>query len=146
MTVKLQIRRPFFLRSCKPPAKPVPQPPSFRATISTCMEEWKIQQSARSAATPSAPQPAFAPRQPTSTPLSRVWSWLHARYKLTSTKRLRLAETLSLGEKRFVALVSVEGREFLIGGGASGVSMLAQLSNGPESGKAFATKLERASA
>jgi hypothetical protein len=59
--------------------------------------------------------------------LPRVWSWLRGRYALTATKRLRLAETVSLGEKRFVALITLEGREFLIGGGASGVSLLAQL-------------------
>jgi flagellar biogenesis protein FliO len=40
---------------------------------------------------------------------------------------LRVHETVSLGEKRFVALLSVEGREFLIGGGPTGVSLLAQL-------------------
>jgi len=39
---------------------------------------------------------------------------------------LRVAETVSLGEKRFVALIRVEESEFLIGGGASSVSLLAQ--------------------
>jgi len=34
---------------------------------------------------------------------------------------------VSLGEKRFVAVVCLEGREFLVGGGASGVSLLTQL-------------------
>lgn len=38
-----------------------------------------------------------------------------------------MTETVSLGEKRFVALVSIEGREFLIGGAATGISMLARL-------------------
>jgi hypothetical protein len=38
-----------------------------------------------------------------------------------------VSETISLGEKRFVAIVAVEGREFLIGGGVSGMSLLAQL-------------------
>jgi flagellar biogenesis protein FliO len=46
----------------------------------------------------------------------------------TTTKRMRVAETVSLGEKRFVSIVNVEGREFLIGGGSSGVTLLAQLS------------------
>jgi flagellar biogenesis protein FliO len=52
---------------------------------------------------------------------------MHAKYALSATKRLRVSETVSLGEKRFVAIVSVEGREFLIGGGASGLSLLAHL-------------------
>lgn len=59
--------------------------------------------------------------------LAGTWSWLHSKYTLTATKRLRIAETVSLGEKRFVAIVTVEGREFLIGGGAAGISLLAKL-------------------
>ena len=63
--------------------------------------------------------------------LARTWSFLHARYKSSTTKRLHVSETISLGEKRFVAIVGVEGREFLIGGGVSGMSLLAQLGDAP---------------
>jgi flagellar biogenesis protein FliO len=66
--------------------------------------------------------------RPGPSPLLRAWSWLQTKYVQTATKRLRVAETVSLGEKRFVSIVSIEGREFLIGGGASGVTLLAQLS------------------
>lgn len=59
--------------------------------------------------------------------LSRAWSWLNSRHGLSATKQLRVAETVQLGDKRFVAVVQVEGRKFLIGGGASGVSLLTQL-------------------
>jgi hypothetical protein len=59
--------------------------------------------------------------------VKRGWSFLQVRYKTSTTKRLRVSETISLGEKRFVAIVAVEGREFLIGGGVSGMSLLAQL-------------------
>jgi flagellar biogenesis protein FliO len=45
----------------------------------------------------------------------------------TSTKRLKVAATVSLGEKRFVAVIQVDGREFLVGGGASNVALLAPL-------------------
>jgi hypothetical protein len=65
--------------------------------------------------------------------LTRAWSWLHAKYTSTTSKRLVLSETVSLGEKRFVALVSVEGREFLIGGSGSNVSLLAKLKTTQES-------------
>jgi hypothetical protein len=65
--------------------------------------------------------------------LTRAWSFLHARYKSSTTKRLHVSETISLGEKRFVAIVTVEGREFLIGGGVSGMSLLAQLGAAPRS-------------
>ena len=59
--------------------------------------------------------------------LAKVWEWMHAKYTLSATKRLRVSETVALGEKRFVAIVSVEGREFLIGGGTAGISLLANL-------------------
>jgi hypothetical protein len=65
--------------------------------------------------------------------LTRAWSFLHARYKSSTTKRLHVSETISLGEKRFVAIVNVEGREFLIGGGVSGMCLLAQLGAAPRS-------------
>ncbi len=59
--------------------------------------------------------------------LARIWSWLHSKYTKSAGKRLRLSEVVSLGDKRFVALVKVEDREFLVGGAASGLSLLAQL-------------------
>ena len=54
----------------------------------------------------------------------------------SNSKRLHVAETISLGEKRFVAVIKVDGREFLVGGGSSSVSLLAQL-NGKESKESF---------
>jgi len=59
--------------------------------------------------------------------LLRGWSWLNSKYKNSAAKRLRLSEVVSLGDKRFVALVKVEDREFLIGGAASGLSLLSPL-------------------
>jgi len=38
-----------------------------------------------------------------------------------------LCESLSLGEKRFVAVIEVDGEQILVGGGASGVATLARL-------------------
>ncbi len=43
-------------------------------------------------------------------------------------KRLRTLETVSMGEKRFIALVQVDGRQFLIGGAPGNVGMLTELS------------------
>ena len=68
----------------------------------------------------------MAPRGPLSG-LARIWSWLHSKYTKSAGKRLRLSEVVSLGDKRFVALVKVEDREFLVGGASSGLSLLAQL-------------------
>ena len=42
-------------------------------------------------------------------------------------RRLRVCESLSLGEKRFVAVVQFETQQFLIGGGAASVNLLARL-------------------
>jgi hypothetical protein len=68
--------------------------------------------------------------------LAHLWSWLHAKYTLSSTKRLRVMEMVPLGEKRFLAVVSVQGREFLIGGGVSGVSVVTQLEGALETAAA----------
>jgi hypothetical protein len=70
---------------------------------------------------PKQPQPASAGL------LSRAWSWLQKNNKFAAAKQLRVSETISLGEKRFVALVDIDGQKFLIGGGASGVSLLTQV-------------------
>ena len=61
---------------------------------------------------------------------ARQWlRWLQAkRQAQLATRRLRLCETLQLGEKRFVAIVQVDGQQFLVGGAAGTVSMLGQLS------------------
>ena len=60
--------------------------------------------------------------------LSRAWGWLQARHVVRSSfRRLRVAETVSLGEKRFVAVVQVDGRHFLLAGGPTNIVLLAQL-------------------
>jgi flagellar biogenesis protein FliO len=59
---------------------------------------------------------------------SRAWAWLQSRQSANAdARRLRVAETVSLGEKRFVAVVQVAGRDFLIAGGPSNIALLAQL-------------------
>ncbi len=65
------------------------------------------------------------PKQSVPGMLMRAWSFLNR--KVAPTKQLRVAETVSLGDKRFVAVVQVEGRKFLIGGGSAGVALLTQL-------------------
>ena len=60
--------------------------------------------------------------------LSRAWRWLRS-YGIgqSSGRRLRVAETVSLGEKRFVAVVEVDGRHFLLAGGPANIALLAHL-------------------
>jgi hypothetical protein len=42
-------------------------------------------------------------------------------------RRLRVCETVPLGEKRFVAVIQVDDKQFLVGGASNSVSLLAQL-------------------
>jgi hypothetical protein len=64
-----------------------------------------------------------------------ILRWMTAAWKFTrrqlasrqSRKRLRVCETLSLGEKRFVAVIEVDGEQFLVGGASSSVATLARL-------------------
>ncbi len=59
--------------------------------------------------------------------LSRGWAWFKKNNKFAATKQMRVAETISLGEKRFVSVIHVDGQKFLIGGGAQSVTLLTQL-------------------
>ena len=54
-------------------------------------------------------------------------------------KNLRVCENVSLGEKRFVAVVQVDDERFLIGGTAGSVSLLSRL----QEAKTFAAALNR---
>jgi hypothetical protein len=66
-------------------------------------------------------RPAMAP----SGLLGRTLSWLNSRCSVP--KQLRVLETVTLGDKRLVAVIQADGRRFLVGGGPSGVSLLTQL-------------------
>lgn len=76
-----------------------------------------------------------------------AWNWLSAgagvKLRSSKTRRLRLAETLSLGDKRFVSLVEVDGQTFLIGASSSGVSLLAEC-QGKRADPAFSSVMEQA--
>jgi len=56
--------------------------------------------------------------------ITRLW---HKAGVRGTRRQLRLCESLSLGEKRFVAVVAFESERFLIGGGAGTVNLLARL-------------------
>jgi hypothetical protein len=81
-----------------------------------------------------------APAQPLANGLlSRGWAWLKKNNKFTVTKQMRVAETISLGEKRFVSVIHVDGQKFLIGGGAQGVTLLTELSTSQSTADALQT-------
>jgi len=117
-------------------ATPAPAGATFHAMLTDCMDDWVVEhrpnagRASASVARAGSSVTRGGKRKPRASEpgsLARAWSWLQGKYAQTATKRLRVSETVSLGEKRFVALVCVEGREFLIGGGSSGVSMLTPL-------------------
>lgn len=78
-------------------------------------------------------RPARAERQTvqsrpiTTSPLLRAFGWLRSKCAHVTEKQLRVAETVSLGEKRFVAIIHADGRKFLVGGGTQGVALLTTL-------------------
>lgn len=126
--------------------EPAPKGNSFLTELIACAENSDAKQEqpksnvvALKPAPAAEKAPAAAAKVPAAPPqlampglLSRTWSWLHGKCTLSSTRQLRVTETVSLGEKRFVAVVHVEGRRFLIGGGASGVSLLTHLGQTPD--------------
>jgi hypothetical protein len=105
---------------------PEPQEASFHASLKECENAHAEQPLPRKRFSLPLRPWAGVPQGRVFNALARVWSSLQSKYTFSATKRLRVSETVSLGEKRFVALVNVEGREFLVGGGASGVSLLAE--------------------
>ncbi len=86
------------------------------------------------AAKPTLPFPVFPggaslkPLQNSNGLLSRIWGWFKARQLAhSSDRRLRVAASASLGEKRFVALIQIDDQQFLVGGGSTNVVLLAQV-------------------
>ena len=70
--------------------------------------------------------------------LTQGWNWTQQRLKSPRTKkRLRVCESVSLGEKRFVAVIQVDGEQFLVGGSAGSVSTLAHLKHSQEFSEVF---------
>lgn len=65
-------------------------------------------------------------------------TWTKSRVARQSKKRIRVWETVSLGEKRFLAVVQVDGEQFLVGGGSNSIAMLTKL----EKPQAFSEVLE----
>jgi hypothetical protein len=61
--------------------------------------------------------------------IKRAFSWLNG--NCSTPKRLRVLETVTLGDKRMVAVIQADGRRFLVGGGPSGVSLLTALDREP---------------
>src|SRR5271157_739402 len=62
--------------------------------------------------------------------LKYLWQWVQRAVKSRKTRRLRVCETLSLGERRFLAVIEFDRQEFLVGGTGSSLELLARLHEG----------------
>jgi flagellar biogenesis protein FliO len=72
--------------------------------------------------------------------LVSTWKWLQKQVRFRHPRRrLRVCETVSLGEKRFVAVIEVDGEQFLVGGASNSVATLARL----EPSREFSAVLKR---
>lgn len=59
---------------------------------------------------------------------AKVSKWIRSHVKIQpAKKRLRVCESVSLGEKRFIAVVQLDGKEFLVGGAPNSLSLLASV-------------------
>jgi hypothetical protein len=64
------------------------------------------------------------------TALKEVWGRARRALGPRKTRRLRLRETLSLGDKRFLAVIEFDRQEFLVGGSGNSFALLARLHEG----------------
>lgn len=62
----------------------------------------------------------------------RIWHLLSEVRVRKAPRQLRVCESVSLGEKRMVAIIQCEGQRLLVGGGAGSVNLLARLGEGPD--------------
>ena len=90
---------------------------------------------------------AFAPRRAVSRLWPGIWrfvqQWGMPVLLQPKPRRLRVSETVSLGDKRFVSIVEVDGVSFLIGGGTATVSLLTPLGDKPV-GRSFQGAMDTA--
>lgn len=73
----------------------------------------------------------------------RIWKALPQVSIRKPPRKLRLCESVSLGEKRVVAVIEYEAQKFLIGGSAHSVSLLARLGDSPDFSQVLTEWCER---
>ena len=86
--------------------------------------------------------PSLLQKPATSRPnvLQKIWQGLLAVMTgQAGKKRMRVCESVSLGDKRFVAIVRVDAQNFLLGGSSANVSLLAKLNEADK----FSTVLQQ---
>ena len=135
MNLKISVDRPQHRAPRKPvirEVKPMEYAPMSSATGSPSLASFgstrKVEALRRQQVALRMPRPRMiteAVEAPQPSLLSRAFSWLKVRG--AAPKQLSVLETVSLGEKRFAAILQADGRRFLIGGGTTNVTLLAQL-------------------
>ena len=76
--------------------------------------------------------------------MTQAWSWTQRKLRSQQArKRLRVCESVSLGEKRFVAVIQVDGEQFLVGGSSSSVATLAHLERTRDFSDVFQRRYEQ---
>jgi flagellar biogenesis protein FliO len=76
------------------------------------------------------PQAISPPETVWTAALRNIWQWSRDAVKVRKPRRLRVCETLSLGERRFLAVIEFDRQEFLVGGTGSSLEVLARLDDG----------------
>ena len=74
--------------------------------------------------------PAISRAGTAGTILKNLWQSLSSTIKTRKPRRLRVRETLSLGERRFLAVIEFDRQEFLVGGTGNSLELLARLQDG----------------
>jgi flagellar biogenesis protein FliO len=77
-----------------------------------------------------ASQAASPPETAGAVAVKTLWQWVRCAVKPRKARRLRLCETLPLGERRFLAVIEFDRQEFLVGGAGNSLTLLARLHEG----------------
>jgi flagellar biogenesis protein FliO len=72
-----------------------------------------------------------------------LWQALPSVRMRRTPRQLRLCESLSLGEKRLVAVIQYEDQKFLVGGSAHSLALLARLDSAPDFSELLSQWCER---
>jgi flagellar biogenesis protein FliO len=91
-----------------------------------------------------ASQAADPPGAARAVALQNVWQWVRRAVKPRKIRRLRVCETLSLGERRFLAVIEFDRQEFLVGGSGNSLELLARLHEGTVITEPFPSRESRA--
>ena len=76
--------------------------------------------------------------------LKNIGQWARRAVTARKARRLRVCETLSLGDRRFLAVIEFDRQEFLVGGSGNSLELLARLHEGTVITEPFPSRESRA--